>query len=363
MITVERLSMAYGESVVVKDFDLLVPQGKTVVLLGSSGCGKTSAMRCIAGLEQPTAGRIRVGNNVVFDGAKGINVPANKRNVGMVFQSYAIWPHRTVFENVAFSLRMKGILQKDIAAKVKSTLELVGLEEMADRGASLLSGGQMQRVALARSLIMEPTALLLDEPLSNLDARLRDRLRVELRETQQRSGLTWLYVTHDQAEAFALADQVAIMEAGQIIQIGSPEQVYDEPLTARIADFLGVANILSCRPAATESGFGMFDIGEGVRPLRGKLKAAGASGDLKACIRSEDIHFADSRTAANSWQANIAVVDFQGAFTRYRTKLQSGLSLDVVRARNAGPTLQVGEPVIVTVAEDDVMILPSGDKN
>jgi iron(III) transport system ATP-binding protein len=245
-VAIENLTLCYEGNTVVRDLDLEIADGESLVLLGQSGCGKTSTMRCVAGLETPSIGRIAIGDRIVHDSATGRVVPPHKRNVGMVFQSYAVWPHRTVFENVAFSLRMQKVGKVEIRQRVLDTLDLVGLRELADRGASLLSGGQMQRVALARSLVMRPSVLLLDEPLSNLDARLRERLRMELRELQLRLALTTVYVTHDQAEAFALADRIALMQKGRIVQIGTPEQIYKNPVCASVADFLGVGNIFSC---------------------------------------------------------------------------------------------------------------------
>ena len=229
-VTIENLTLCYEGNTVVRDLDLEIADGESLVLLGQSGCGKTSTMRCVAGLETPNIGRITIGDRVVHDSATGRAVPPHKRNVGMVFQSYAVWPHRTVFENVAFSLTMQKVGKDETRQRVLDTLDLVGLRELADRGASQLSGGQMQRVALARSLVMRPSVLLLDEPLSNLDARLRERLRIELRELQLGSSLTTVYVTHDQVEAFALADRIALMQNGRIVQIGTPEEIYKNPV-------------------------------------------------------------------------------------------------------------------------------------
>ena len=245
-ITLEHLSLKYGGNTVVKDLDLQIADGESLVLLGQSGCGKTSTMRCIAGLEQPSGGRITIGDTVVHDSERRVTVAPYKRNVGMVFQSYAVWPHRTVFENVGFSLKMKKVPKEEATKRVRKALAVVGLVDFETRGASQLSGGQMQRVALARSLVMQPSVLLLDEPLSNLDARLRERLRIELREIQLDLNLTTVYVTHDQIEAFALADRIALMQGGRIVQIGTPQEIYAAPSTKSIADFLGVGNIFPC---------------------------------------------------------------------------------------------------------------------
>ena len=245
-ITLENLSLQYSGNTVVKELDLEIADGESLVLLGQSGCGKTSTMRCIAGLEQPSGGRITIGDTVVHDSERRVSVAPYKRNVGMVFQSYAVWPHRTVFENVGFSLKMKKVPKEEATKRVRKALAVVGLSDFETRGASQLSGGQMQRVALARSLVMQPSVLLLDEPLSNLDARLRERLRIELREIQLDLSLTTVYVTHDQIEAFALADRIALMQGGRIVQIGTPQEIYAAPSTKSIADFLGVGNIFPC---------------------------------------------------------------------------------------------------------------------
>lgn len=258
-VSLQNLQIHYGQFHAVKDLDLVVPNGSSLVLLGPSGCGKTTTMRSVAGLETPTGGSITVGDRTVFDDAAGVNVPPNHRNISMVFQSYAIWPHKTVFENVAFPLQMKKLSRRDTARRVEEVLELTGMAQYADRGASALSGGQMQRVALSRSLAMDPAVMLLDEPLSNLDALLRFRLRTELRRIQQEQGLTTIYVTHDQSEALALADQIAMMRDGRIVQYGSPRDLFQDPVDVQAASFMGYQNIFAHQRGAPSavSGFGI----------------------------------------------------------------------------------------------------------
>ena len=253
-IAIENLTKRYGAVAAVDDLTLTIADGELLVLLGPSGCGKTTTMRAIVGLEEPTSGRITVGDSPVYDAARGINVPSNRRQMGMVFQSYAIWPHKTVGENVIYPLERQGVAPAEIAERLARTLALVGLSNFADRGASLLSGGQMQRVALARSIIAQPRVLLLDEPLSNLDAKLRDHLRFELREIQQRLGITAVYVTHDQTEALALADRIAVMRDGKIIQLDTPTAIYQRPANIFVADFLGVGNIFPGRVHGVNAG-------------------------------------------------------------------------------------------------------------
>lgn len=238
-LTLERLTLAYGDTTAVKDLDLQIGQGELIALLGPSGCGKTTTMRSIAGLLKPKSGAIRLDGNDIT------RVAANKRAVGLVFQSYALFPHLTVFENVAFGLRLKRIPKPELEKRVRDGLQSVGLSRFAERRPAELSGGQQQRVALARSMVMEPKVLLLDEPLSNLDARLRLEMRTELQRVQKESGITMIFVTHDQGEALALADRIVVMLDGRIEQIGTPEQIYNAPVSAFVADFVGFENIFA----------------------------------------------------------------------------------------------------------------------
>ncbi|MEM9049337.1 MAG: ABC transporter ATP-binding protein [Pseudomonadota bacterium] len=270
-LSLEKLTLAYGQTVAVETLDLGIAKGELVALLGPSGCGKTTTMRAIAGLLSPRSGRI------VIDGSDVTRLPPSRREVGLVFQSYALFPHLTVYENVAFGLRLKRVANLD--ARVKAGLATVGLEDFADRAPAALSGGQQQRVALARSLVMEPKVLLLDEPLSNLDARLRLEMRMELQRVQRETGVTMVFVTHDQAEAMALADRIVVMRAGAIEQIGSPEAIYTAPATRFVADFVGFETILpdgdgwlAWRPGAVALGAGLH---------RGRVLAAAFAGERR----------------------------------------------------------------------------------
>jgi iron(III) transport system ATP-binding protein len=245
-VTVERLVKSFGEVGAVRGIDFVVAPGSTVTLLGPSGCGKTTTLRCIAGLEVPTAGRITVGDQVVYDEA-GVFIEPERRNIGMVFQSYAIWPHMTVGGNVSFPLTIAGMAKRQAHEKTRAILELVGLGELQERPASDLSGGQQQRVALARALVHEPRVVLLDEPLSNLDANLRERMRTELQLLQARLGFTAIFVTHDQQEALSLSDHIVVMNKGLIEQAGTPLEVYQRPQTAFTARFLGCSNVFAGR--------------------------------------------------------------------------------------------------------------------
>jgi len=218
-----------------------VHEGELFTLLGPSGCGKTTTLRCIAGFEKPTEGSID------FKGQDFTSLPPYRRNIGMVFQSYALFPHLSVFENVAYGLRVRKVAATDIRAKVRDILSLVDLEGAADRKPGELSGGQQQRIALARALVYEPELLLLDEPLSNLDAKLRVYMREEIRRIQKRARVTTIYVTHDQEEALSISDRIAVMHAGRVSQVGTPDEVFDDPVSVRVADFIGQANFLPCR--------------------------------------------------------------------------------------------------------------------
>jgi iron(III) transport system ATP-binding protein len=265
-VKVERLVMMYGAVPAVRGIDFVVAPGSTVTLLGPSGCGKTTTLRCIAGLEVPTAGRITVGDRIVFDDASGAFIEPERRNIGMVFQSYAIWPHMTVGGNVGFPLTIAGMSKAEVEERTRVVLELVGLGELQRRSAADLSGGQQQRVALARALVHEPSVVLFDEPLSNLDANLRERMRTELQLLQARLGFTAIFVTHDQEEALSLSDHVVIMNKGRVEQEGSPQDIFKNPATAFTARFLGYSNVFPGRVAAIGQGGAVeIDLGENLR--------------------------------------------------------------------------------------------------
>ena len=237
-LTIENLSAHYGTTQVLKDLSIAVAEGELVSLLGSSGCGKTTTLRIVAGFLQPTSGHVRLGDRDLT------TLPAHARDIGLVFQNYALFPHLSVLDNVAFGLKQRGIAKAGRAKRAMAMLERVGLETLADRLPSALSGGQKQRVALARALVIEPPLLMFDEPLSNLDAKLRVEMRVEIRRLQKANGTTSLYVTHDQEEAFSISDRVAIMNAGRIMQLDTPEVLYRRPANAFVARFVGFENLV-----------------------------------------------------------------------------------------------------------------------
>lgn len=296
-VVLENVSRNFGDFVAVSGVNLQIKEGEFVTLLGPSGCGKTTTLRMVAGLEQNTGGRISIGNAVVSDAARGIFVPAERRALGMVFQSYAIWPHMTVFDNVAYPLQVRRVQRNEIRNRVMAALKLVEMEKFSDRPAPALSGGQQQRVAIARALVFEPALLLLDEPLSNLDARLRIQMGSEFRALQKRLGITSLYVTHDQEEAMTLSDRVVVMQAGKVLQVGPPEEIYQRPQSRAVATFFGSPNLMQATVIACsrlgEDNFELSVHGDGWQGMchAGEASALGAS--VTVMVRPENVRLAD----------------------------------------------------------------------
>ncbi|TQI73982.1 iron(III) transport system ATP-binding protein [Bosea sp. AK1] len=285
-VVVSSLSKHFGSVRAIDDLSIEFREGAISVLLGASGCGKTTTLRCIAGLEQPTSGQISIGGQTVFASARGIDLPPERRDLGMVFQSYAIWPHMTVLENVALPLRAKKRPAAEVAERARATLTSVGLGQQIDRGATQLSGGQQQRVSIARCLVADPRLILMDEPLSNLDAKLRVEMRHEIRQLQRRLGATILFVTHDQEEAMSLADEIILFDKGKIVQRGAPEELYFRPQVRYVADFLGKANLLpvTARPTAG----GLEVVADGGHVLAsGQVSGIDGGGRALAMVRPE----------------------------------------------------------------------------
>jgi ABC-type Fe3+/spermidine/putrescine transport system ATPase subunit len=254
VLALDGVSKLFGPAAAVDRTSLEIRRGEVFTLLGPSGCGKTTTLRLVAGLEEPDAGEIRLRGRVVASAERRLFVAPHKRNLGMVFQSYAIWPHMSVFDNVAYPLELRSVRRAAIRERVTRVLGLVGLDGLETRSATLLSGGQMQRLALCRALVYEPDLLLLDEPFSNLDAKLREQMRIELKLLQRRLGITVLFVTHDQVEALSLSDRIAVMQRGRVEQVGTPQALYERPATAFVRDFLGQTVILSGRVAKLAAG-------------------------------------------------------------------------------------------------------------
>jgi iron(III) transport system ATP-binding protein len=320
MLKVEDLRLTYrtdqGQVEAVRGISFSVERGSFYTLLGPSGCGKTSTLRCIAGLETPASGYIEIGDTVVYASASRTVVPPHKRDIGMVFQSYAIWPHMSVFDNVAFPL-VHGVRKPAKSAvrdKVMRALSLVQLDELASRPAPMLSGGQQQRVALARAIANEPTVLLLDEPLSNLDAKLREDMRQEIKSLVRRLGTTTLYVTHDQLEALSMSDTVALVRDGQIVQEGAPREVYLNPGDAFAANFLGRSNLLSGRV-----------VGDHLETTWGSLRCADippAVEEVTVGFRPESVQLSDAPLPGdNVLSGTISAAQFAGETVEYQVDL------------------------------------------
>ncbi len=326
-----------------------VPEGKLFTLLGPSGCGKTTTLRSIAGLERPVSGEIEVAGRAVYSSSRGIFVAPNKRNFGMVFQSYAIWPHMNVFQNVAFPLEVRKLARREIADKVMRVLAAVQLGHLVDREATKLSGGQQQRLALARALVMEPQLLLLDEPLSNLDAKLRDAMRTELKRLQREFNLTTVYVTHDQTEALALSHEIAVMNDGFIVQIGTPRQIYEQPSNQFVADFVGQTNFIGGTVTAVDEPAGRCR----VMTALGELKAHAADGVVRdaavvVSVRPEDVELSEQEPTPeaddNIVRTTVHAKDFLGEYLDFQVRVG-----DVVLQARAHSSLRTptGDPIFV----------------
>jgi iron(III) transport system ATP-binding protein len=337
-VTIERVSFGYGETAVLEDVSLEVARGEFFAFLGPSGSGKTTLLRLVAGFGQPSTGRILIGERDVTD------LPPWSRNVGMVFQSYALWPHMTVAKNVAFGLEQRKLARADIANKVAAALDLVGLTALAGRRPAQLSGGQQQRVALARTIVIEPEVLLLDEPLSNLDAKLRVEMRSELRQLQRKLGITAIYVTHDQEEANAIADRIAVLDNGRIQQIGTPVELYDRPANRFVATFLGTANLIDGRIEG-----GRF-LADGIA-IDG---VAGAAGPACISVRPQDVSVV---AADRGVAATVAEREFLGGVTRYRMRLGPQTIVVDVPHRRDGGTYEIGATVGVLIDAKQVAVL------
>jgi spermidine/putrescine transport system ATP-binding protein len=342
-----ELQKRFGETIAVDGIDLHIPAGEFFSLLGPSGCGKTTTLRLIAGFEQPTGGRI------LLDGQDMAHTPPHHRNVNTVFQSYALFPFLSVFDNVAFGLRYHQVSKAERADKVRHALSLVQLDGYEKRRPSQLSGGQQQRVALARALILNPSVLLLDEPLGALDAKLRKALQIELKALQEAVGITFLYVTHDQEEALTMSDRLAVMSNGRIQQVGSPAEVYEEPSTAYVADFLGVSNLMS----ATGEGGGRFRLGDyRFTAARGDVNARGP---VRIVIRPERVLLEDQWAAGdNRIPGMVERVLYVGSTLQVLVHLAHGESVQAwMQNRGGDLPWQQGTAVIVHLPPDAIRVL------
>ena len=336
----------------VDDIDLTVPCGEFFSLLGPSGCGKTTTLRLVAGFEQPTSGR------VLLDDVDVTMVPPNKRNVNTVFQSYALFPFLTVFDNVAFGLRNRKLARKELETRVREALDLVHLGSFAKRRPGQLSGGQQQRVALARALVLNPAVLLLDEPLGALDAKLRRSLKVELKALQERVGITFLYVTHDQEEALTMSDRVAVMRSGKIVQIGDPHEIYEEPADTYVADFLGVSNLMQVEVVERRAG-SRCQVRLGESALSVEQGVADGLGKAYCVIRPERIRIEPfGSPGPNRVPAMVERLVYVGSATQVMLRLAPGELLQALVQNDGSHTqLAQGTPVHAFLAPDALRVL------
>jgi iron(III) transport system ATP-binding protein len=352
-----------GDVLAIDGVTLTVEEGELFTMLGPSGCGKTTTLRSVAGLERPTSGRITVGGRVLYNSAKKVDVPVNARGLGMVFQSYAIWPHMNVYKNVAFPLTVRDRKtrpsRKQIRERVERVLGVVQMDHMMDRPATDLSGGQQQRLALARALAMEPPLLLLDEPLSNLDAKLREQMRFELKRLQRETGITTVYVTHDQEEALSMSSRIAVMNGGKVEQLGKPREIYSNPVSHFVADFIGTSNFVDGVVSAVEESGGYR-----VATAAGELIVASespfaVSDHVTVGIRPEHLQVVaeNEGSGPNMWKAEVVARGFLGEVTEH--ELRVGESVLRMRS-NPDVSIPVGEQVLVKLPTKWCTLVPTG---
>jgi iron(III) transport system ATP-binding protein len=371
MLTVDGLTKIHPQKAGqvgggIRDASFSLKAGDFFTLLGPSGCGKTTTLRCIAGLEHPDAGRVQIGDTVVLDAARRIVVPMNERGIGMVFQSYAIWPHMTVFENVAFPLKARkglGLTREQIRARVEDALRRVNLGGYGTREATTLSGGEQQRVAFARAIVGEPKLLLLDEPLSNLDAGLREEMRSELLRLQRITGITTVYVTHDQTEALTLSDQIAVVNRGRILQLGSPADIYLRPASEFVARFVGSTNIIYGTARERMNGALRLDVGwdQPLGCIGGSEIGANAAAAMSIRPEAIDIDLA-ARAAAqpatadtNELRGKVGSVTFMGVNLRYEVRVADRMLAVVTPPRDV---FSVGDDVVLRFPFANAVAVP-----
>lgn len=356
MVTVsfEHVSKSFGKVKAVDDVTLTVDEGEFFLLLGPSGCGKTTALRIVAGFYKPDSGTLK------FNGEEVNNLPAYKRNTGMVFQNYALWPHMTVYENVAFGLKIRKIGADERVDRVRRILDVVRMRDYAERLPSQLSGGQQQRIALARALVIEPDVLLLDEPLSNLDAKLRLEMRSEIRRIQKEFRITTIYVTHDQAEALSLADRIAVMNFGRISQVGSSREVYEQPQNPFVASFMGEANALEGKIVAVDRKVGIARVRiDDNLEVEGRLPTDSTSysvGNEVICfVRLESV--LGNEPCDQTLHAKVRESAYYGESERYELELPGKIVLRAVRFNPTGKAFHAGEMLTIPVPPQKVIVL------
>ena len=347
----KNISKLFGETRAVDNVSLEVKAGELFFLLGPSGCGKTTCLRTIAGFYQPDEGEMLFGEKLMN------KVPPHKRNIGMVFQNYALWPHMTVYQNVEYGLNIRKLSSDVKKEKVAKVLEVVQMEKYADRNPNQLSGGQQQRIALARALVIEPDILLLDEPLSNLDAKLRLEMRLEIKRIHSESGITSVYVTHDQKEALSLADRMAVMRDGKIIQLGTPREVYNTPVNRFVADFIGETNFINGKLKSKANGHFVFET------QIGEIKATGVNisdgTELVCSVRPESINVSDSPqdNAQNQFEAEISSVVYLGDVEEYWVKVGNFWDVKAVINNPGIYERKSGDKVYVQFQPEDAILL------
>ncbi len=346
------LARRFGAVRAVDGVDLVVRPGRFVTLLGPSGCGKTTTLNLIAGFLAPDAGDIRLAGRAVG------GLPPFKRDLGLVFQDYALFPHMNVAENVAFGLRMRSVAKDEIARRVDEALALVQLVGLGERRPLQLSGGQRQRVALARALVIRPAILLLDEPLSNLDLKLREEMRIEISALQKRLGIATVFVTHDQGEALTMSDEIAVMRGGKIEQLGSPAEIYERPATRFVAGFIGSINMVRVRGAVAANGLLRLDTPAGPATVR----ASAANGATTLTVRPERLKLAAPGAApsdaAASWPVTVERVIYLGARLELRLRLADGTAAMAEAANDGGPTWAAGDAATAWFRPDDGWLVP-----
>jgi ABC-type Fe3+/spermidine/putrescine transport system ATPase subunit len=357
-ISVRELSKRFGPVVAVDGVSLDIADGELFTLLGPSGCGKTTLLRLIAGFHRPDGGRIRFGERDVTD------LPTHARNIGMVFQNYALWPHMTVFQNVAYGLRLRRQRGAALEAQVGEGLRKVNLSGLGGRYPGQLSGGQQQRVALARALVLNPDILLLDEPLSNLDAKIRVQVRAEVRTLQQELGITTVYVTHDQEEALSLSDRVAVMRDGRVLQLGSPRELYERPRTRFVADFVGTNNLVPGRLRARDGDLAVVDTALG--PMRARVGAVDVGQQCVLAVRPENVALAVGTAPlagdGNRCRGRLALASYLGNTLRYDVEVTEGLTLKVdIRDAWHHEALARGTPVTLDFPVSVTLALPEAE--
>jgi len=361
IIEVEDLVVRYGDTTAVQGISFSVEAGEHLTLLGPSGCGKTTTLRAIAGLETPASGEIRINGRTVYSDRAGVNIPTEERGLAMVFQSYAIWPHMTVAQNVGYGLKVRGVPKAEVTSGTQWALDLVEMTGFEDRSAANLSGGQQQRVALARALAVQPSVLLLDEPLSNLDARLRAGMRREMQLLQQQIGVSSVYVTHDQEEALVLSDRIIVMQTGSIAQIGSPDEIYRRPRTEFVADFVGAANLIPGQVKAELSGAdGIVVETAGAALVHAQNPGYQVEKDVTVALRPAfaRLRLAPDESSPNNWSARIKQRVFLGDTVEYSVVWEDR---DVVVRGSVDDTLAEGDAVYITADPRHCVVLdPSG---